>query len=158
MRKCIESKGAFAHNNGYAHKKDREKRAGSRKELREAPQGAATRVSARTGISRRRGACARLLQPAHFTAGRMLAEKLFTAAVAGRANTLGKTGAPRRAAPRLRRWLRPARGKVRACGRGEGERRLRAGRPHRLSYVKSKIYRLRRLLTYDIRRGKGWIR
>lgn len=89
MRKCIESKGAFAHNNGYAHKKDREKRAGSRKGLRVAHLGAATRVPARTGISRRRGVCARLLLPAQCAAGRILAEKLFTAAVAGRANTLG---------------------------------------------------------------------
>ena len=88
-------------------------------------------MAARTGNSRRRGVCARLLLPAQCAAGRILAEKLFTAAVAGRATTLGETGAPRRAAPRLRRWLRPARGKLRACGRGEGERRLRAGRPHR---------------------------
>ncbi len=46
-------------------------------------------MSARTGISRRRGVCARLLLPAQYAAGRILAEKLFTAAVAGRANTLG---------------------------------------------------------------------
>jgi hypothetical protein len=46
-------------------------------------------VPARTGISRRRGVCARLLLPAQYAAGRILAEKLFTAAVAGRANTLG---------------------------------------------------------------------
>lgn len=34
MRKCIESIGAFTHNNGYTHKKDRRKTASSQKELR----------------------------------------------------------------------------------------------------------------------------
>lgn len=89
IRKCIKSIGAFAYNNGYAHKKGRRERAGSRQGLRVAPQGGATRVPARTGISRRRGVCARLLLPAQYAAGRILAEKLFTAAVAGRASTLG---------------------------------------------------------------------
>lgn len=154
----LEKYGVIAYNSRYTRNQGRRERAGSQQGLRVAHQAGATRVPARTGSSRRRGACARLLLPAQYAAGRKLAEKLYTAAAAGRSNTLGKTGAPRRAAPRLRRWLRPARGKVRACGREEGKRRLRAGRPHRLSSVKSKMYRLRRLLTDDSRRGKGWIR
>lgn len=133
----LEKYGVIAYNSRYTRNQGRRERAISRQGLRVAHQAGATRVPARTGISRRRGACARLLLPAQYAAGRMLAEKLHTAAAAGRANTLGKTGAPRRAAPRLRRWLRPARGKVRACGRGEGVRRLRAGRPPRRTSVKS---------------------
>ena len=77
------------------------KRHKTAKGYEQAPVGAASRVAARTGISRRRGVCARLLLPAQYAAGRILAEKLCTAAAAGRATTLAGNGssAPRCAPP-----------------------------------------------------------
>mgnify|MGYP006878180977 CR=1 FL=1 len=115
-------------------------------------------MPARTGSSSRHGVCARLLLPAQCAAGRILAEKLHTAAAAGRASTLAGNGisAPRYAPPTA--LAAPGAGeatRLRARGR---ERRLRAGRPHRRTSGKSKMHRLRRLLPDDLRRGKGWTR
>ena len=78
-------------------------------------------MAARTGTSRRRGVCAHLLLPAQYAAGRILAEKLFTAAAAGRATTLVENGisAPRYAPPTA--LAAPGAGeasRLRARGRG----------------------------------------
>lgn len=79
------------------------------------------RTLARTGNSRRRGVCARLLLPAQYAAGRILAEKLYTAAAAGRSNALAGSGsaAPRCAPPAA--LAAPGAGeaaRLRARGRG----------------------------------------
>ena len=111
----------FAHNTVMRIKKTGGKQHLTKKSYEQAPVGAASRVAARTGTSRRRGVCAHLLLPAQYAAGRILTEKLFTAAAAGRATTLAENGisAPRCAPPAA--LAAPGAGeaaRLRARGRG----------------------------------------
>mgnify|MGYP004670405297 FL=1 len=103
--KCIESKGAFAYNNGYAHKKDRRKTASSQKELRAS--------TVRWCVS---GGCPHRHQPPP----RRMRPPAATGAIRSRAHTSRKTiyGGCCRACnhPRGKRHLRAA---LRpACGAG----------------------------------------
>lgn len=111
----------------------------NRNGLRQRPAAAAERASPASGPRRRRAACGGLLLPAQSAARPSWAANCIRRrGHSVRAMPAGQRQCPAALRPCLRRWLRPAGGKVRACGRGEP---LRRGRPHRPPSVKGKMYR-----------------